>query len=101
MSSTHRLEPPKDPVFSEPPALYAAHIPSAVPRNGGQVAPCAKTTGHAQIANAFSTPFMLEGLFSKADAEAMAADPDSKLTADNIGMDVEDDRARQGRLSEG
>jgi hypothetical protein len=38
---------------------------------------------------------MLEGLFGEADAEAMDADPDSKLTVDNIGMDVEDD-ARSG-----
>jgi hypothetical protein len=34
---------------------------------------------------------MLEGLLGEADAEAMEADPDSKLAADNIGMDVEDD----------
>jgi hypothetical protein len=45
--------------------------------------------------NAFGAPFMLEGLFGEADAEATDADADSKLAADNIGMDVEDD-ARTG-----
>jgi hypothetical protein len=40
--------------------------------------------------NAFGAPFMLEGLFSEADAEAMNADADSEPAADNIGMDVED-----------
>ena len=39
--------------------------------------------------NTFGTPFMLEGLFSEADAEATDADPDPKLAADNMGMDVE------------
>ena len=41
--------------------------------------------------NAFGAPFMLEGLFGEADAEAMDADPDSEPGVDNIGMDVEDD----------
>jgi len=41
--------------------------------------------------NAFGTPFMLEGLFDEADAEAMDADPDSEPSAHNIGMDAEDD----------
>ena len=34
---------------------------------------------------------MLEGLFDEGDAEAMDADPGSKLATDNISMDVEDD----------
>jgi len=42
--------------------------------------------------NAFAAPFILEGLFSEADAEAMDADLDPKPTADNMGMDVEGDR---------
>ena len=46
--------------------------------------------------NAFSTPFMLEGLFCEADAEAMDTDADSEPSAHNIGMDVEDD-AGSGR----
>ena len=48
--------------------------------------------------NAFGMPFMLEGLFGEADAEAMDADPDSESepSTDNIGMDVEDD-AGSGR----
>ena len=41
--------------------------------------------------NAFGAPFILEGLFCEADAEAMDTDPDSEPSAHNIGMDVEDD----------
>jgi hypothetical protein len=41
--------------------------------------------------NALSAPFVLEGLFGEADAEAMDAEPDSELAADAMGMDVEDD----------
>ena len=47
--------------------------------------------GQAQLVNAFGAPFMLEGLFGEADAEAMDADTDSEPAADNIGMDIEDD----------
>jgi hypothetical protein len=47
------------------------------------------------MVNVFGAPIMLEGLFGEVDAEAMDADPDSKLATDNIGMDVEDD-ARSG-----
>jgi len=83
----------KIPFFSVPPALHAAHVPSTIPGSGGQVAPGAETTGHAQIVSAFGAPFMLEGLFGEADAEAMDADPDSKPATDNAGMDVEDDAA--------
>jgi nuclear GTP-binding protein len=83
----------KIPFFSEPPALHAAHLPSTVPGSGGQVAPGAETTGHAQIVNAFGAPFVLEGLFGEADAEAMDAEPGSEPAADNLGMDVEDDAA--------
>jgi nuclear GTP-binding protein len=78
----------KIPFFSEPPA---AHLPSTIPRSGGQVAPGAETTGQVQIVNTFGAPFMLEGLFGEADAEAMDANADSEPAADNIGMDVEDD----------
>ena len=76
---------------SKPLALHAAHLPSTIPGRGGQVSPGPETSGHAQIANVFGTPFMLEGLFGEADAEAMDADPDLEPSAHNIGMDVEDD----------
>jgi hypothetical protein len=39
------------------------------------------------------TPFVLEGLFGEADAEAMDAEPDSDPAADFMSMDVEDDTA--------
>ena len=81
----------KIPFFSEPPTLHAAHLPSTIPGSGGQVAPGAETTGHAQIVSTFGAPFMLEGLFGEADAEAMDADPDSNPATDNAGMDIEDD----------
>jgi nuclear GTP-binding protein len=83
----------KIPFFSEPPAIHATHLPSTVPGSGGQVAPGAETTGHAQIVNAFGAPFVLEGLFGEADAEAMDAEPGLEPAADNLGMDVEDDAA--------
>jgi hypothetical protein len=41
--------------------------------------------------NALGAPFVLEGLFGEADAEAIDAEPDSGLAADAMGMDVEDD----------
>ena len=37
------------------------------------------------------TPFVLEGLFGEADAEAMDAEPDLDPAADSMSMDVEDD----------
>lgn len=72
--------------------MHATHIPSTIPGSGGQVAPGAETTGQAQIVNALGAPFVLEGLFGEADAEAMDAEPDSEITADAMGMDVEDNR---------
>ena len=39
---SHQLELPKKPFFSEPPALHAMHMPSAIPSSGGQIAPQAK-----------------------------------------------------------
>ena len=71
--------------------MHAAHIPSTIPGSGGQVAPGAETTGQAQIVNALGVPFVLEGLFGEADAEAIDAEPDSELAAEAMGMDVEDD----------
>ena len=41
--------------------------------------------------NALGAPFVLEGLFGEADAEAMDAEPDSELNADAMSMDVVDD----------
>jgi hypothetical protein len=41
--------------------------------------------------NALGVPFVLEGLFGEADAEAINAEPDSELAADGMGMDVEDE----------
>jgi len=69
--------------------LHAAHIPSTIPGSGGQVAPGTETTDQAHIVNALGTPFVLEGLFGEADAEAIDAEPDSELAADAMGMDVE------------
>jgi nuclear GTP-binding protein len=66
-------------------------MPSTIPGSGGQVAPGAETTGQAQIVNALGVPFVLEGLFGEADAEAIDAEHDSELAADAMGMDVEDD----------
>jgi hypothetical protein len=40
--------------------------------------------------NALGVPFVLEGLLSEADVEAMAAEPGSEL-ADEIGVVLEDD----------
>jgi nuclear GTP-binding protein len=51
-SCPHRLEPPKIPFFSEPPALHATHIPSTIPGIGGQVAPGAEATSQPQIVTA-------------------------------------------------
>jgi hypothetical protein len=100
-SSTHRLEPRKDLFFSEPSALHDAHLLSTILGGCGPVTPGAETTGRAQIVNAFGAPFMLEGLFCEADAEAMDANPDSEpAAADNIGMGVEDDTG-SGLQSEG
>jgi hypothetical protein len=81
--------------------LHAAHIPSTVPGSGGQVAPGAETTGRSQIVNALSTPFVLEGLFGEADAEAMDTEPESELAADAMGMDVEDDAEGAGTTANG
>jgi hypothetical protein len=39
------------------------------------------------------TPFVLEGLFGEADAEAMDAELDLDPAADGVSMDVEDDAA--------
>lgn len=50
----------KIPFFSESPTLHAAHIPSTILCSGGQAAPGAETTGHAQIGNALGAPFVLE-----------------------------------------
>ncbi|KAH8995964.1 P-loop containing nucleoside triphosphate hydrolase protein [Lactarius akahatsu] len=85
----------KIPFFSEPPALHAAHVPSTVPGPAQQIAPGAEMTGSAQIVGALGAPFVLEGLFGEADAEAMM---DAEPAADDAaysGMDVEDE-ARGG-----
>jgi hypothetical protein len=81
--------------------VHAAHIPSTIPGSGGQVAPGAETTGQAQIVNALSAPFVLEGLFGEADAEAMDAEPDSEPAADTIGMDVENDAEGAAATADG
>jgi len=99
-SSPRRLKPPRN-TFSEPPALHAVHIPSTVPGSGGQVAPGAEMMDQAQIVNALSVPFVLEGLFGEADAEAMDAEPDSEQAADAMGMDVEDDAEEAAATGDG
>ncbi|KAH9062562.1 P-loop containing nucleoside triphosphate hydrolase protein [Lactarius deliciosus] len=86
----------KIPFFSEPPALHAAHVPSTVPGPAQQIAPGAEMTGSAQIVDALGAPFVLEGLFGEADAEAMMdAEPLAADDAAYSGMDVEDE-ARGG-----
>ncbi|KAH9054871.1 P-loop containing nucleoside triphosphate hydrolase protein [Lactarius vividus] len=86
----------KIPFFSEPPALHAAHVPSTVPGAAQQIAPGAEMTGSAQIVGALGAPFVLEGLFGEADAEAMMdAEPAGADDAGYSGMEVEDD-ARGG-----
>jgi nuclear GTP-binding protein len=65
--------------FSDAPALHAAHVPSTIPGS------CSRS--------AFGAPFILEGLFGEADAEAMVADPDSEPATDDAGMDIENDAA--------
>lgn len=78
----------KIPFFTEPPALHAAHLPSTMPVRGSgglaQVAPGAEMTGNAQIVGALGAPFVLEGLFGEADAEAMDVE-------DGGGMQIDDD----------
>jgi hypothetical protein len=49
------------------PTVHAMHIPSTIP----------------------VVPFVLEGLFCEADADAMDAKPDLELAANAMGMDVE------------
>jgi hypothetical protein len=89
------------PFFSEPPELHAAHVPSTIPGSGGQVAPGAETTGQAQIVSALGTPFVLEGLFGEADAEAMDAEPDLEPATDVMSMDVEGDAEGAAATAEG
>jgi nuclear GTP-binding protein len=78
----------KIPFFSEPPALHSAHVPSTMPGAAQVVAPGAETTGNAQIVSALGAPFILEGLFGEADAEAMDAEPSSR---DVEGMQIDED----------
>jgi hypothetical protein len=51
--------------------------------------------------NALGVPFVLEGLFGEADAEAIDAVPDSELAADAMGMDVEDDAEGAAATADG
>jgi hypothetical protein len=51
--------------------------------------------------NAPGAPFVLEGLFGEADAEAMDAEPDSESAADAMGMDVEDDAEGAAAIADG
>ncbi|KAI9438934.1 P-loop containing nucleoside triphosphate hydrolase protein [Lactarius indigo] len=81
----------KIPFFSEPPALHAAHVPSTVPGPAQQIAPGAEMTGNAQIVGALGAPFVLEGLFGEADAEAMMDAEPAAEDATYSGMEVEDE----------
>lgn len=94
----------KIPFFSEPPALHAAHVPSTMPRARApaQVAPGAETTGNAQFVSALGAPFVLEGLFGEADAEAMMdAEPSSPSPMMDVGdgMQIDDATAKPTRLN--
>jgi hypothetical protein len=52
--------------------------------------------------NALGVPFVLEGLFGEADAEAIDAEqPDSELAANAMGMDVEDDTEGAAATADG
>jgi hypothetical protein len=50
---------------------------------------------------AFGAPFVLEGLFGDADADAIDVEPDSELAADAMGMDVQDDAERAAASDHG
>lgn len=76
-------------------------MPSTIPGSGGQVAPGAETTGHAQIVSALGTPFVLEGLFGEADAEVMDAEPDLEPATDVMSMDVEGDAEGAAAIPDG
>jgi len=79
----------KIPFFSIPPVLHAAHIPSRAAAAAGQqqqIAPGAEMTGNAQIVSALGEPFVLDGLFGEADAEAMEVEDDVR-----VGMQIDDD----------
>ena len=82
----------KIPFYSDPPTLHASHVPSTIHLNDGteQVAPGAEMTGCAQIVSELGTPFVLEGLFGDADADAgmMDVEPSEDAVAT---MDVEDE----------
>jgi hypothetical protein len=51
--------------------------------------------------NALGTPFVLEGLFGEADAEAIDAEPDSEPAAGAMGMVVEDDAEGPAATADG
>ena len=69
--------------------LHASHVPSTIHSNDGteQVAPGAEMTGCAQIVSELGTPFVLEGLFGDADADAMMGVED-EVSGD---MQIDDD----------
>jgi hypothetical protein len=48
--------------------------------------------------NTFGAPFMLEGLFGEADAEAMDAEPELGESSPGVGMDVENEVAADGGM---
>ena len=50
---------------------------------------------------ALGAPFVLEGLFGEADADAIDAEPDSELAADAMGMDVEDNAEGAAAIADG
>lgn len=88
----------KIPFYSEPPALHAAHLPSTLTLNGTEdIAPGAEMTGNARVVGELGKPFVLEGLFGEADAEAMD-DAEPGRSSEDATMDVmvEDDEARGG-----
>ena len=92
----------KKPFLSAP---HAAHVPFTIPGHGHGpgpgtaqvVAPGAEMAGNAQYVSALGAPFMLEGLFGEADAEAMMdadAGPTGRRSASGLlpfsaGMEVD------------
>jgi hypothetical protein len=74
---------PKIPLWSTPPTLHASHLPSTL--SAGQIVPVAENTSNAHLVGALEVPFVLEGLFGEADAEAMDPEP-----REDVGTQIDD-----------
>ena len=75
-------------------------MPSTVRGSGPSatvVAPGAETTGNAQILSALGAPFVLEGLFGEADAEAMDAEDAAGMEDGRMQIDEEEEEEMPSR----